>query len=141
MPEVLRFVMQHGVHETWSGIASDIAHYLPREEGIPFLLRVCRTCPPEAASNLSQAIAKTGAPAAVPIIRSHLDRLWSNEDLFKPEQHINSIAPGVTFFIQHLLELGETSPDLVEKYRMLLNHPNDSNRQSARNFLSKYFES
>jgi hypothetical protein len=140
MPEVLRFVMQYGDYETWSGIAADIVHHLPREEAVPFLLRVCRNCPPEDASNLSQALAKIGAPEAVSIIRSHLDSLWHNEELSKPAAHINWIASSVTFCIQHLLELGEISSDLAEKYRLLLDHPNESNRQSARNFLSKHFE-
>src|SRR5205814_2729061 len=119
---------------------SDIVHYLPREEGVAFLLQVCRSCPPEGAENLTQALAKAGAPEAVSIIRNHLDRLWSNDDLFKPAAHISCIASSVTFYIQHLLELGENSPDLVEKYRMLLDHPTESNRQSTRNLLSKYFE-
>src|SRR5437762_71264 len=139
MPEVLRFVMQHGDLETWSCIALQVVHCLPREEAVPFLLHACRSCPPEDASNFCQALAKTGAREAVSIIRSHLDRLWTHQGLFQSEKHINVIASSAAFAIQHLLELGDSSPDLSDKYRMLLNHPAELNRQSAQNFLSKYF--
>ena len=38
LPDVLRFIMANGDEQTWSSIALDILHFLPRDESIPFQL-------------------------------------------------------------------------------------------------------
>jgi hypothetical protein len=139
LPDILRFVMRNGDLKTWSGLALNLVHHLPADEVIPFLIEVCTQCPAGEGTNLLQALARSGAPEAHEILRSHLDRLWADERVFREEKFFNSFAADTTFCLQHLLELGENSPDLAEKYQALLKHPNESNRRSARHFLSKYF--
>jgi len=139
LPDVLRFIMRHGDHQTWSGIALAIVHQLAAEETIPFLLNACRESSVGEASNLLQALAKSGAPEAHVVLREHLDRIWKDERLFIAEPHINHIAASAIFCIQHLLELGEPTGKFENKYQVLLNHPNESNRRQVQNFLAKYF--
>ena len=139
LPDVIRFVMQHGNHETWSSIAFGIVDCLPPEESIPFLVRICRDDSRGGDTNLLAALAKTGAPEARMFLRSNLERLWADERLLMQEKHSNDVAADAVYCIQHLLELGEPAFEFVEKYQVLMNHPNESNREIVRNFLAKYF--
>lgn len=139
LPDILRFVMRNGDLDTWSGVASNLGHHLPADEVIPFLIEACRRSPMGEGTNLLQALARSGASVAHEVLRNHLERLWADERVFREENYINSFAADATFCLQHLLELGEKSPDLTEKCKALLKHPNESNRRSAHNLLSKYF--
>lgn len=139
LPDILRFVMRNGDLDTWSGVASVLGCHFPADEVISFLIEACSRSPVAEGINLLQALARSGASEAHEVLRNHLDRLWADERVFREEKYINSFAADTTFCVQYLLELGENSPDLTEKYNALLNHPNESNRRSAHNFLSKYF--
>lgn len=138
--ELLRFVMRHGDHSTWSGCALSIVHCLPAEETMPFLLSACRTAPVGKAANLLQALTKSGTPEAHGVLRNHLERLWANPCLMKKDEHFNSLGSETVFCLRDLLELGERDPELTRKYHALLNHPDDFCREQAKNFLSPLME-
>ena len=127
------------IGKTWSGIALTMVRLLPADETIPFLLKACREAPPGDAINLLQALAKSGAPEAHAVHREHLERLWKHEGIFAIEPRINRITFAAIYCIKHLLELGESPVEFAEKYRTLLNHPNERYRQHVHNILGKHF--
>ena len=139
LPDILRFIMCHGDHRNWSGIALTIVRLLPADESIPFLLKACHESPVDEGSTHQQALAKSGAPEAHAMIRNRLECLWKDEGLFITEPHINHVASATIFCIKHLLELGETPAEFTDRYQALLNHPNESNRLQVQNFLAKHF--
>jgi hypothetical protein len=140
LPDVLRFVMANGDHQTWSAIALDILHFLPRDESIPFLVVACKDCDLQRCTNLLQALSMSGAPEAHKIIRDRLNAIWEDPKLWQPEDKMNPLAADAVSLIRHLLALDERSPDLAAKYRQLIQHPNEWNRDFAKGWLAKEFE-
>src|SRR5947207_11049388 len=77
-PEMLRFIMQHGRPEHWSGIALSVASQLPRDEAFDALVRALRSTELGQSSNVSQAIAHTKHPDSEATLRKHLAAVWSH---------------------------------------------------------------
>lgn len=138
-PEMLRFIMEHGGPDDWSGIALSVASQLPREEAFDILVRALRSTELGRSSNISQAIAHTKHPDAESTLRSHLAALWSHHALWEDDAFVNWIAFDATTCIAHLIELGAPPSDFTEQVRRISEHICAHNRQSCRNFLSKRY--
>jgi hypothetical protein len=138
-PEMLRFIMQHGEPEHWSGIALSVASQLPRDEAFDTLFRALRSTELGHSSNISQAIAHTKHPDADATLRRHLAALWSHPSLWENADFVNWVGFDVTTCIAHLIELGAAPTDFTEQVHRLSEHTCSHNRESCRNFLSKHY--
>ena len=104
-PEMLRFIMQHGEPEHWSGIALSVASQLPRDEAFATLVRALGSMELGRSSNISQAIAHTKHPDAEATLRGHLAALWLHPSLWEDDNFINWVGFDVTTCIEHLIEV------------------------------------
>jgi hypothetical protein len=138
-PVMLRFIMQHGSPDDWSGITSSVAVHLPRAEAFEILLRALRATEIGRCSNFTQAIAITKHPEAETTLRQHLDTLWAHEKLWDTDAFINWVAFDATTCIAHLIELGAPPADFEDQIRRLSQHICPQNRDSCRNFLAKHY--
>jgi hypothetical protein len=138
-PDMLRFIMQHGGPEDWSGIAMSVASRLPRDEGFALLLEALRATDIGHCSNVTQAIALTKHPEAEATLHRHLETVWAHPKLWEDASFINWVAFDATTCIAHLIELGASAADFEEQVRRLSQHVCSHNRDSCRNFLSKYY--
>jgi len=138
-PEMIRFIMEHGDPESWSGIALSVASQLPRDEAFDTLFRALRSTELGHGSNISQAIAHTKHPDAEVALGRHLVALWSHPSLWDDDTFINWVGFDVTTCIAHLIELGAPPSDFTEQVRQLSEHVCSGNRASCRNFLSKHY--
>jgi hypothetical protein len=138
-PEMLRFVMQHGGPEDWSGIAGNVASRLPREEAFDLLARALRSTEPANSSNVAQGIALTKHPEAEATLRNHLDMLWKQPGIWNDAEFINWLGFAATTCISHLIEVGAPPSDFTERVRSLSEHSCSHNQESCRNFLSKHY--
>ena len=138
-PGMLRFIMQNGDPEHWSGIALSVASRLPRDEAFNTLVRVLRGTRPGSSSNISQAIAKTMHPEAEATLREHLAALWAAPVLWDNNDFLNWVGFDATTCIEHLIELGAPPSDFTEQVSRLSEHVCSGNRESCRNFLSKHY--
>lgn len=138
-PEMLRFIMEHGGPEHWSGIALSVASQLPRDEAFDTLVRALRSTELGHSSNISQAIAHTKHPDAEATLRRHMVALWSHPALWDDDSFINWVGFDVTTCIAHLIELGAPPSDFTEQVRRFSEHVCSGNRRSCRNFLSKHY--
>lgn len=138
-PDMLRFIMQHGGPEHWSGVALEVASQLPREEAFDILVRALCTMELGQSSNISQAIAHTKHPDAEATLRRHLEALWAHPALWDDDDFINWLGFDATTCIAHLIELDVPPFDFTEQVRKLSEHVCSHNRQSCRNFLSKHY--
>lgn len=137
VPDMLRFVMEHCDMDDWSAISLPIAANLPLKESVPFLTKACHEAPFGHAANFYQALARTQAPESRKMLRAHLEELWKHPKF--PKGGFNGLAHEAACCVTHLLELGDKSLDLEEKYRTLLSHPAEIVREHTRNMTSKYF--
>lgn len=137
--EMLRFIMEHGGPQDWSGIALSVASELPRDEAFDTLVRALRSTELGHSSNISQAIAHTKHPDAEATLRRHLAALWSHPALWDDDAFSNLVSFDVTTCIAHLIELGAAPTDFTEQVRRLSEHVCSRNRESCRNFLSKHY--
>ncbi len=138
-PEMLRFIMQHGCPEHWSGIALSVASLLPRDEAFETLVRALGNTEPGHTANICQAIARTKHPDAEITLRGQLAALWEHPALWDNDDFSNWIAFDATSCITHLIELGVSPSDFAAQVRKLSEHVCSGNRVSCRNFLSKYY--
>lgn len=138
-PAMLRFIMQHGSSKDWSGIALSVAAQLPQEEAFDALVQALRRTELGHTANISQAIALTKHPDAVTTLRAHLAAVWEHSALWDDDEFINWIGFDATTCIAHLIEAGAPPSDFEGQVRRLSEHVCSQNRQSCRNFLSKYY--
>jgi hypothetical protein len=138
-PEMLRFIIQHGEPEHWSGIALSVASKLPRDEAFNTLVLALQRTDIGKSSNIAQAIAYTGHPNAEVTLRSHLAIIWSHPDLWKNADFINWIGFDATNCIADLIKLGALPSDFTDQVHRLSDHVCSRNRESCRNFLSKHY--
>jgi hypothetical protein len=138
-PVMLRFIMKHGDSTHWSGIALSVASQLPRDEAFDTLVRALHSTELGGSANISQAIAHTKHPDAEATLRRHLAALWSHPALWEDDVFSNQVGFDVTTCIAHLIELGASPSDFTDQVRRLSEHVCSGNRESCRNFLSKYY--
>lgn len=138
-PEMLRFIMQHGGPEHWSGIALSVASHLPCDEAFDTLARALQSTAIGKTSNVAQAIAQTKHPNADAALRDHLAVLWAHPALWDAADFLNWVGFDATTCIAHLIELGAPSADFTEQVRQLSEHVCSRNRESCRNYLSKHY--
>ncbi len=138
LPNILRFVMKNGERDHWSAIAMNVVAVIPPDEAIPFLFEAYSRCEIGEASNILQALAKSGAPEAHKIHRDYLRQLWAKPDLFKEERHFNHLAAEAVHCIRHQLGLGEPLSDFKEELEALAVHPNEANRTMVKNLIERY---
>ena len=138
-PDMLRFIMANGRPGDWSGIALSVGSCLPKDEAFELLLRALQATDLGSTSNLTQGIALTKHPSAESTLRRHLQSIWSKPALWDDDKFLNWLAFDATTCISHLIELGASVPDLEEQVRQLAQHTCSHNRDSCRNFLSKYY--
>jgi len=138
-PEMLRFIMQHGGPEHWSGIALSVASQLPCDEAFDTLVRALRSTELGRTSNIGQAIAHTKHRDAEATLRRHLAALWEHPALWDEADFINWVGFDATTCIAHLIGAGGPPSDFTAQVRRLSEHVCSHNRQSCRNFLSKHY--
>jgi hypothetical protein len=138
-PEMLRYIMQHGGPDNWSGIANLIASQLPREEAFQFLLQALHSAEIGRSSNIVQGIALTKHPDAESTLRSHLQSLWKQRSLWDDDKFLNWVAQGAIHCIQYLIELGAPAADFEDQVRRLSQHVCAGNRESCVRWLSAHY--
>ncbi len=138
-PEMLRFIMEHGCPQDWSGIALSVASHLPPDEAFGALVKALHNTRLGESSNIAQAIAATKHSDAETTLRKHLASLWTHPALWDDADFVNWVAFDATTCIAHLIELGAPTTDFTEQVRKLSEHVCSHNRQSCRNFLAKHF--
>lgn len=90
-------------------------------------------------SNITQALAKTNHPEAVPTLHPHLAVLWAYPALWENADFINWVAFDAATCIAHLIESGAVASDFAEQARTLSEHVCPENRKSCRNYLAKHY--
>jgi hypothetical protein len=141
LPDVLRFIMKEGDRECWALVATAVVRNLPKNEALPFIADASRTCPVGKGEPFFQALCFHRWPEAVPVLRECLSRTWSDRGLFSEDAVYDWVAHDATCLIEFLLQMGERSPDLKEKFNMLARHPLTNSRQNALHRLGPHFKS
>jgi hypothetical protein len=136
---MLRFIMQQGRPEHWSGIALSVACLLPRDEAFDTLVRALGKTELGHTANICQAIARTKHQDAEITLRGQLAALWEHPALWDNDDFSNRVAFDATTCITHLIELGASPSDFAGQVRRLSEHVCSGNRKSCRNFLSRYY--
>lgn len=139
LPDIYRYIMKHGEVESWGAVAAWVVRRLPREETIPWIVDACLNCPIGKGEKLFQALELTEAPEALPTLRKCLDRAWQDPRILRGEGFFDEPAHDAVCCMECMLRLGDTSPDLADKYRTLSNHSIAVNRQNAINRLASFF--
>ncbi len=140
LPELLRFVMAEGNIETWSAIANIAAKVLPPEVSVPFITNACLKAPVGKGAKFYQALALTRAPETIPTLHKSLDRIWADRQLMKDDTLFDWAAYDATCCLEYLLQLGDKSPKITEKYKILIQHPHNLSRQNAISRLGPFFQ-
>jgi hypothetical protein len=142
LPEILRYLKNHADAGILSNIALLIAHDLPPEEAVPFLVEQCEKSKPGHGSNFFQALAKTNYPSKIPFLKQHLQKLIQQPDCWnKGAGYFNDVANQVVYRLRDLIDLGEPKEQFQPIYNRLKEHPHDLTREITTGFLSKKFES
>lgn len=139
LPDILRYIMQHGGPDDWSAIANSVGVCLPQDEAFDLLSRALNSTALEETCNISQGISLTKHPDAERVLRAHLAALWSHSALWDDDEFTNWLAYGTTCCIGHLIAVGAPPADFAEKVRALAAHPCAGNRDSCRRFLATHF--
>ncbi len=137
--EMLRFIVQHAGPNEWSAVALAVGCYLPQAEAFDMLLVALSAAKIGNSSNIAQAIAKTKHPAAEATLRNHLCQIWAHPALWDDDPFVNWVAFDATTCIAHLVDLGARRPDFEEQALQLSRHKCPGNRDSVRNFLTRYY--
>lgn len=137
-PEMLRYIMQNGGPEHWSGIALSVAGQLPSDEAFTTLVQALHRTDIGSTSNISQGIAHTKHPDAEVTLRNHLAAIWAHPGLWD-DANYNWVAFDATTCIAHLIELGASPSDFTNQVRQLSEHTCSESRDSCRNFLSRHY--
>ena len=137
-PDMLRFIMQHGEPEHWSGIAIQVATCLPQEEAYQTLVNALHKLERNTA-NISQGISLTKHPRAREELSLLLERLWVHPNLWDDDSFTNWHAFDALCCIQHLLDLGAPPEEHESRVRRLFEHKCSGNRDSCSSYLHKYY--
>jgi hypothetical protein len=87
--DILRFIVAHGEHDSWSAIALSVAQELPLEESLPVLRLWCQTCEVGCGANYYQAVALTGDPEAHALLKKCFERTWQSSRLLDTTDSFN----------------------------------------------------
>jgi hypothetical protein len=137
--DILRFVIDHGDHYTWSAIALLVAMELPPCESVPPLRMWCQSCDVGSGANYYQAVAKTGDPEAHDILKRCFHRVWNSNGLMDNADFCNWVASDAICCVEYLLELNEEPEPFRTVFETLKSHPCKATREAAERRLSKYF--
>jgi hypothetical protein len=138
-PDMLRFIMQHGGPDDWSGVACNVASCLPPDEAFRLLAHALHNTGLSRGCNISQGISRINHPGAAPLLREYLGALWSSPSLWDNHEFVNWTAYSATCTIEHLISLGDAPKDFTEHVRRLAQHICVRNRESCRPRLGKFF--
>ena len=138
-PEMLRYIMRHGSPGHWSAIALQVTYKLPQQEAFDFLVQALRKMDIGRSSNIIQGIAETKHSSAEAVLRKHLGLIWEHPALWDDSTFLNWVASAATICIAHLIRVGAPPADFVEQVRLLSKHVCSRNRDSCRNYLSKFY--
>lgn len=122
-PDMLRFIMDHSSEDEPSVIAGSVASSLPQDEAFVRLVRALDEGSYPSSANLTQAIASTGHPGAVNVLRAHLEELWEDPELWLDDEFLNWCAFDVMCCVERLIGLGEPPADFEDTMRLLAEHP------------------
>lgn len=140
LPDILRFIMKAGDTETWALVATAVVRNLPKGEAFSFISEACRNCPVGKGEPFYQALCFHRWPEAVPVLRECLQRTWADRRLLSEDSIYDWAAHDAVCLIEFLCQMGDRSPDLREKYKILSQHPLNNSRQNAIHRLSGYFK-
>lgn len=139
LPDILRFIMEQGDMATLELVANSIARNLPQEESAPFLTDVCKTVPVGKGAKFYQALALSRPAFVRDTLMACLNRTWADERLLSEDEVFDWVANDAVCLIEYLVQLGQNPNTLADKYKVLVRHPNNINKQSAITRLSQFF--
>jgi hypothetical protein len=138
-PEILRFIMERGEQRHWSAVANLVASELPRDEAFKALIQALQNTEIGKTANIIQGIAITKHPDAEATLRLHFTAVWAHPALWDNSDFVNWMAYNATVCIRYLIKLDAPPVDFIEQVRQLSKHICVRNRDSCRNYLSKFY--
>ncbi|MDA7915865.1 hypothetical protein N9B94_01370 [Verrucomicrobia bacterium] len=139
LPEVYRFIMKFGDVECWGAIAAWVPRKISRDIALEWFKEIIHKVPLGKGERFFQGMALTEPVEARVVLRSCLNRIWSESTLMSEDEFFDNAAQDAVCCIEAMKQLDDDSPDLAQKYQMLSVHPININRQAAIHKLSKYF--
>lgn len=138
---IVRFVVGNGDHLQWHLIALTVASELPTDEAFEILKNwsQCEQGVVPCACYI-QALASTADPRVREVLRTCLDRKLKAIDFMDGSNWQNWIANDAIACTKYLLELGECRSEFCDVYERVKKHPSKGTRESAKRWLSRYFE-
>lgn len=137
--DILRYIMKNGDLASWEAISASIARNLPAEESVPFITDVCKTVPVGKGAKFYQALALSRPAFCRDTLMQCLNRTWSDSRFLSEDEVFDWVANDAVCLIEYLVQLGQNPNTLADKYKVLVRHPNNINKQSAINRLSPFF--
>lgn len=128
LPDMIRFILYEGRLAEWSALAPLIARSLPQDEAFDQLHAWLQKLNPTDSTNIAQALAMTGHPRAVEVLRQRLDLLWVSETLLDDHPFVNWAGAAAAATVNDLLKLGVPAEELADKIQVLSEHPNEYTR-------------
>jgi hypothetical protein len=125
--------------EVWSGIALQVAGWLPQDEAFDLRTRALTRIESHSA-NITQGISATRHPRSGEVLREHLEALWKHPQLWDDHPFTNWHAFDAICCIEHLLQLDAAPAEYEARARELSNHVCVGTRESCGTFLSRYYD-
>lgn len=139
LPDILRFIMLNGDFASVETVANSIARNLPAEEAVPYITDMCKTVPVGKGAKFYQALALMRPAFCRDTLMHCLNRTWSDSRFLSEDEVFDWVANDAVCLIEYLVQLGQNPGTLADKYKVLVRHPNNVNKQSAINRLSPFF--
>jgi hypothetical protein len=139
LPDVLRYIMKNGDFASIESIANSISRHLPPEESVPYITDLCKTVPVGKGAKFYQALALSRPAFCRDTLMQCLNRTWSDSRFLSEDEVFDWVANDAVCLIEYLVQLGQNPSTLSDKYKVLVRHPNNINKQSAINRLSPFF--
>ena len=139
LPDILRYIVKNGDFASIESIANSVARHLPAEESVPFITDMCKTVPVGKGAKFYQALALCRPAFCRDTLMQCLNRTWSDNRFLSEDEVFDWVANDAVCLIEYLVQLGQPPASLGDKYRVLVRHPNNINKQSAITRLSQYF--
>lgn len=139
LADILRYIMQHGDFASWEAVANSVARNLPQEEAVAWLTDVCKSVQVGKGAKFYQALALSRPPYCRDMLMQYLSRTWADGRLLSEDEVFDWVANDAVSLIEYLIQLGQNPNTLADKYKILVRHPNNINKQSAINKLSQFF--